>query len=528
MPSSTQTFRISVHFLCDTFHGRGDGGANEWPPSPLRLFEALVNAASRLEASPWEALRWLEAQPLPIILAPRKATIQPHERGYKTYVPDNVGDLVAKSWTAGRDSDIASYRAEKRIRPVNLDDRATVHYIWENVEETSHPLLDALISTVRAISAFGWGVDLVVADAAVGGDVQTGQGNDRWVPADTGSIALRVPVSGTLDALKIRYTAFCDRISLEKDAVFKPVPPLTAFRIVGYRRASDISEPYRAVFALRKLDDLGFASFDPVRRGLHLAGMCRHLAASPDFIRAMGWSPEQAGSVLGHGDTAGRIDFIPLPSIEWQGEEKGDTLGTIRRVLVRMPADTDSQEFTRIVRFLEGGELVDEKTGKAVAFLRRERQPARAVQPYLSQASEWASVTPVILPGYDDRGGDRTKLRDKTGVLSAEEKNVIVSRLDRRIEYLLRKALRQAGIPEALVAAAQFDWRGSGFRQGVDIAANYAVPAQHRRYRRLHVRIVWREKDDDGMLKPTSLSGPFCFGGGRHSGLGLFVPVVET
>ena len=35
---------ISVTLLDGRFHGRGDGGVPEWPPSPLRLFQALVAA----------------------------------------------------------------------------------------------------------------------------------------------------------------------------------------------------------------------------------------------------------------------------------------------------------------------------------------------------------------------------------------------------------------------------------------------------------------------------------------------------
>ena len=39
-------FRISVHFLQPYCHARGESDAPEWPPSPLRVFQALVNAAA--------------------------------------------------------------------------------------------------------------------------------------------------------------------------------------------------------------------------------------------------------------------------------------------------------------------------------------------------------------------------------------------------------------------------------------------------------------------------------------------------
>ena len=72
---------ISVHFLGGEFHGRGDHGEPEWPPSPLRLFQALVAAGARLdEGTGQEALQWLERQPAPSIVASERAAVQP--RGY--------------------------------------------------------------------------------------------------------------------------------------------------------------------------------------------------------------------------------------------------------------------------------------------------------------------------------------------------------------------------------------------------------------------------------------------------------------
>ena len=44
MPSH---FCLSVCFLDAAFHGRGDSGKSEWPPSPHRVFQALVAAGAR-------------------------------------------------------------------------------------------------------------------------------------------------------------------------------------------------------------------------------------------------------------------------------------------------------------------------------------------------------------------------------------------------------------------------------------------------------------------------------------------------
>lgn len=527
-----QFFSISIHFLGNEFHGRTDQNEPEWPPSPLRLFQALVATSARLGGKTQDGLRWLEQQPPPVIIAPKRADLQ--HRGYKTYVPDNVGDIVAKSWSKsglfdnnGNLIDISGYRAEKFVRATRLEDGTAVHYLWKIGGSEDTPVC-TLVPAVRAISQFGWGTDLVVADAALLSDeFATKLSGERWIPSETmGGLPLRVPVVGTLEDLEQRYKAFLNRISLDNNT-FRPVPPLAAFAVQSYRRQSEMSRPPYAVFALRKPDDSGFAAFDPVRRGLHLGGMLRHVAEQPDFAVSLGWDDSKVASfVLGHGEERGddthqpvngaRLVFIPLPSIEWNGSEKGHTVGLIRRVLVTVSGEIGNDEFNRIVRNLEGCELRDEKTERPAAFLRRQPDGDGAIEGYLTESTTWATVTPVILPGYDDPG--KLRRRFDSAMLTPKEKADIVLKLETRIDSLLRKALRQAGYPEELAKNAELQWRGSGFTKGTDLVSKYAVPDQHRRYRRLHVRIVWRDAEGN----PLKLTGPFCIGGGRFSGLGLF------
>lgn len=523
---------ISIHFLCDEYHGRGEHGEPEWPPSPLRLFQALVTTSARLGGQTWDALRWLEQQPPPVIVAPELAAIQ--SRGYKMYVPDNVGDIVAKSWSRGvyfdkenHTIDISGYRTEKIVCPTRLQDGTAVHYLWK-LESCADTPVRALVPAVRAISQFGWGIDLVVADAALLSEEYTAKlVGEHLMPSEAlGGHPLRVPVAGTLEDLRQRYMAFLNRISLDSNT-FRPVPPLATFAVRSYNRESEISRPPHAIFALRKPDDSGFAAFNPVRRGLHLGGMMRHLAKQPDLTASLGWDDNKVASfVMGHGEARGaathqpvndaRLVFIPLPSIEWQGKKKGHTVGSIRRVLVTVNGEFDNAEFSRLVRNLEGLELIDERTERPTAFLRRQFDNDGAIGSYFTESAAWTTVTPVILPGYDDPSKLRQRLNTTT--LTSKEKANIVCKLETRIEFLLRKALRQAGYPEGLISNAELQWRGTGFIQGVDIASNYAVSDQHRRFRRLHVRIVWRSPEGDSLELP----GPFCIGGGRFTGLGLF------
>lgn len=525
---------ISIHFLGDEFHGRGDQGRPEWPPSPLRLFQTLVATNARLDDQASQAFAWLEQQAPPWLIVPNRCIVQP--RGYKTYVPDNVTDIVAKSWVKGGDKDISGFRSEKFIRWTSLcggDGFPAAHYLWPLATESDQEICNKLFPAVRAISHFGWGIDLVVADASIISEVEAEQlAGERWLPSETsGGQTLRVPVRGTFDDLKQRYQAFLNRVSLD-DNVFRPVPPLSCFSTATYRRADEIDQPPFAVFALRKPDDSGFVAFAPARRGLHLGGMLRHAASQPDFAVSLGWDDERIASfVLGHGESHGatehrpvndaRLVFLPLPSIEWRGAAKGDCAGASRRVLVTVSGRIQSAEFAHIVRNLEGRELINEKTGEVVAFLRQQSDSDHAIRDYFQRSSAWTTVTPVILPGFDDPGKLRRRL--SSGNLTSSEKANVVLKLEARIDSLLRKALRQAGYPEGLVTNADIQWRGSGFLPGVDLAGNYAVPNQHRRFRRLHVRIAWR----DSKGGPCKIPGPFCIGGGRFTGLGLFTSLAE-
>lgn len=542
--------RISVRFLDGAFHGRGDGGDPEWPPSPLRLFQAVVNAAAagneKIPDTAVAALHWFEQLPPPEIIAAPIAAIQPH--GYNLYVPDNVGDLVGKSWAAGKENDIASYRTEKFVRPTRLssgssaadDNFSAVHFIWMLDDKTASALSDAsrkiLLAIVRSVSRLGWGIDLVVANASILNETDTrALKGQRYFPTDEGTgRPLRVPQSGTLDDIENRHRAFLNRVTGDS---FAPVPPLAIYRIVNYFLENEPPGPLCAVFALRRLDDSGFYPFDVARRGLHVAGMIRHIANDSDFSRNIGWSEKEIRQMIqGHGEDrgqqhqpvqGGRLAFLPLPSIEFRGSEK-KVVGSIRRVAVTAFGAFDRELFRRFTRKLDGRELKEEdKTGEEsnpVALLARQPQPENvgAIKAYFQYAATWATVTPVILPGYDDPRRLRHRMRAAAGNnLTAEEKSVLLQKLDKRIEFLLRKAIRQAGFSDALSRHAELEWRSTGFWPGTEMASRYAVPQQHRRYRRLHVRIMWR----DSRGEPVEVAGPICIGGGKYSGLGLFVPV---
>ena len=209
---------LTVRFLQPYYHGRADGGEPEWPPSPLRMFQALVAAASarwRDSGSSETAttlLRWLERQSPPLVIAPTGVTA---DSKYRLYVPDNVADKVAKSWSGGREASIADYRTEKDVRPVRLSDEA-VQYLFPSAAE-SCPHYDILKTAARSITYLGWGIDMVVGDATKLSDNEMAAlSGERWEPIeDRSAVRYRVAMQGTLDDLTQKHAAFLCRIGPE-------------------------------------------------------------------------------------------------------------------------------------------------------------------------------------------------------------------------------------------------------------------------------------------------------------------------
>ncbi len=536
----SSSFCITVRFLQPMYHGRGDGGDPEWPPSPLRVFQALVAASGahwnerlRVEyAAP--ALRWLERQSSPSIVA---AVGLRSQAKYRLYVPDNVGDKIAGSWSRGGDASIAGYRTEKDVCPIHLLDGDAVCFIWplrdSDPDFRNHE--EVLLTAARSITHLGWGIDMVAANATIISAAEAAElPGERWLPVDDSSAhGSRVPMAGTLDALAIRHEAFLNRLD---KGVFNPVPPLSAFRVVGYRRATDPAQLPFAAFSILRPDARGFRPFDTARRGMVVAAMMRHAAGSKMVVSAIRWAaewtPERiAAFTLGHGEQPGqphlpvqgaRLAYLPLPSLESRGDGRVQVLGSIRRALVTVFGGQAEDELQQLARLLPGVDLINEGAGTVVALLSRIPNSDRMVRRYTDPATTWATVTPVVLPGYDDPRKYRRRLFPKLGVegplLNGLEQKELLAKLDKRIDYLLRKAIRQAGFSDDLARNAEIQWRKVGFWPGTELATLYAIPNKLRRFRRLHVRITWR----DASGNPMPITGPICVGRGRFVGLGLF------
>jgi CRISPR-associated protein Csb2 len=573
-------FCLSITFLAPLFHGRRDGGEPEWPPSPLRLFQALIAAAARRWQEPHftaqarPAFLWLQEQTPPLVVAPLHHLGTP----IRIAVPNNDMDVIANAWAHRREpkkkpSELKTLKTFCPVRLIAADGHSpTVHYLWPladgNSEFAKHQ--QVLFAAASSITHLGWGIDMVAAHGSVIADADVekliGQ---RWQPSDDGAASsYRVPMGGTLDALITRHDAFLSRIGEDG---FHPVPPLSAFRIVGYRRATDPPRRPFAAFSLLKPDASGFRVFDTVRRGMAVAAMLRSAAKNAAICSRPDDEPWLNQFILGHGEARGephkpvagpRLAYIPLPTIEFRGAGRADVVGAVRRVLITvLPGDHQEQPDYSVAsgehsvggrsdvdnidwagRVLSGMDLIPDRTrdcadGRshpaiqpsdvqrhpsqspqervAVAMLARIPENDKMVQHYIRPATVWSSVTPMLLPGYDDPRHYRRRL--KNGV-SADEQIRLLARLEQRVDALIRKAIVQAGFSEILAQNTVLDWRKTGFWPGTDLADRYAVPQKLMKFSRYHVRILWQ----DASGTPIPVSGPICLGAGRFIGLGLF------
>src|SRR5260221_9953651 len=171
----TRYLTISATFLDSLFHGWGDDEP-EWPPSPMRLFQALL-AGSRTgcrnrEWSPAKAaaFRWLATQPAPVIVAPEAHTTL----GYTFYVPNNDSDRVY---------DRQDRLTTKVARPHRLSGGDTVHYLWpiEDGDHEAQGRAELLCLEARHLLALGWGIDQAVGNGRVLTAAQAGElSGRRW------------------------------------------------------------------------------------------------------------------------------------------------------------------------------------------------------------------------------------------------------------------------------------------------------------------------------------------------------------
>lgn len=551
---------FSIRFLQPYSHGRGDGGDPEWPPSPLRLLQALVASA----AAHWNerqhleyavpALRWLESLEPPLIIA---TTGVASDKPYRLYVPDNLGDKVAKGWLRGSSASIAEYRTDKDVCPIRLLGDS-LHYLFA-IPEGNCEHLEILRAAARTITYLGWGIDMVAGDASIvtESDAEKLEGV-RWSLSPAGRVSLRVPKQGTLSDLMRKHADFLNRVSADG---FRPVPPLRMFDVMQYRSQYDTASRPIRLFELRDLDGSRFRYSH--RKLIHIAGMVRHLAINAmktaglprgvpdDWIETYVAGhrkerkadlknehkckgSEEAGQdvaasatqreAFDGSDEHRQLSYLPLPSVGLEHTDPG-----IRRVMIVAPVGDDAL-LDHVARRLAGQQLIarNEKAPEFGVDENGQPKPGPLLVPlprsgdgvtrkYTGEATVWYSFTPVILPGHDDHKPAKTR-------------------------KLILKALAQSGIDQP----CEFEWSAfsrfsksySAHKYVRDERAKdgksrigYIRPDHLLNQTAVHLVLRFGQREDpndpESRWIPADhpIPGPLTIGAGRHCGFGLMAAV---
>lgn len=482
----TRWLCIEASFLTGRYHGLRRGGKEpDWPPAPHRLFQALVAAAHLgTRAQEWSeakaaAFRWLESREPPEIAAPPALAAS----SVTLSVPNNDMDVVAKAWAKGAPppKQPSELRALKKLVPQLVAGDSTVRFLWAIGEDEWLGVREhagVLCDESRHLHHLGLGIDLVAGNGRVLDDVaKRSLPGEIWI-ADCMGKATRAPVGGSLQELSERFARFLRR--LEDDHVDPPTPP-TRVRLVTYRRrAEGRLRPLHAFELIR--ENGAFASFD-ARKSVHVAAWLRHAAHAASQELTLDRSFIEC-FVCGHAETTGekshRLSYLSLPSV---GHRHID--GRIRRALVVEPFGEGDSRTRLIMRSLSDGSLIDE-AGNRVAQLRSVSDPyaeTGLLDGYIGMHRLWGSVTPVVLPGLDDRRS-------------------------RKAVGLVAKALAQAGYTTPV---EEIGVQAEPVFSGSELARRYFTPEHLRRWPRVHTIIRFAE----------AIPGPVAIGSGRHSGLGI-------
>lgn len=490
---------FEVHLIDGRYHGTGD-----WPPSPFRLFQALVAGAYggrwRSEESERKdaAFRWLERLPPPHIAGPART----QARATTYYVPNNDLDAVG-----GDPARVSEIRAAKVVRAALFDPAKPFLYAWRFEDDDDHA--QHLCALAWRLHTFGRGIDAAFASAQV---VKWDEALARLAasrsaiarPAGRGGAGdLTCPADGALDSLKRRYAALAKRFELQRDdrsmlTLFRQSPK-PHFRTIAYQRP-----PTRHLFELRASDDPTRFRSVAQERAADVAKAVRDLAA--DVVRNS--LPDRAAEIervivgrdSGPADVARRARFVPLPS---HGFRHADP--AIRRILVEIPPDCPISAETIIWavsgRSLPGFDLVDTETGEVIAeTILTPAGDATMLAHYgigARAARRWHTITPAALSEHRPHGrlggGERA---DK----------------ERRSAAAVAQALRHAGRGwrdiDVRVQTEPFHLKGAR----ADAFASDRFGGRLR-----HVEIIF----------PEPVRGPLVIGDGRWLGLGIMAPARQ-
>jgi len=309
------TFRATDHEdLTITQQPKPQG---EWPPSPARLFAALIAADGTRDrqrvTSGVEDLLALEAAAPPRITACYGEAVASTRLHQRFVVRDATADGAVQNYPA---------REARPVWPGAVTSMAWpfVVYEWDDVELGSE-LVAQLARRCARVGYLGCADSPVRVRVGAPEVVPTVAGS--WVPDRSGEVTLGVPGPGLVD----RFDAAFDRFRAgEVSRRSWVATPLVAYRRPGSRQAGREAEP-----------GLVWLRFDRPIGGRHVVALAETLkqAVLVHLDRALG-GPERVPAVV-HGHADGEVArWLPLPHAGFPHAD-----GRIRGACIWLPPGTE-------------------------------------------------------------------------------------------------------------------------------------------------------------------------------------------
>ena len=493
-------FLVAVRFHEGRYHGAGG-----WPPSPARLYQALMAGTAtgaKVPDAAGAALEWLERLPPPVIAAPRGVPGQ----GFTGFVPNNDLDAALSAKQGSRmDDAIASVRIGKTIKPILFDAAAPVLYWWSFCGDAAWAA--TLCEVAGHLYQLGRGVDMAWAEAIVldANEARlriSEHGGIVYRPSEGGRAgrSLLCPKPGTGRSLAIRFEG--TRTRFHRGGGRKPVrvfvqPPKPLLASVSYD-----APPDRLVFALRVDDAEGGFALRRLNEAAKVVTEARDRAARRLSEAMPARADEIARYLVGRGatdaDKPARVRIIPLPSI---GHAHADMM--IRRLVIYVPqscpldAGDVAWAFSQVTWTDADGVVLDD-----LQLMDEDSMAER----YEHSVRCWHSVTSLVLAGAGRRRIDPANARE--GAKDASER----AREEIRAVHAVRQALRHADVN---VSPTVVRVQREPFDRCGERAEAFAAGSRFRKEALWHVAITFAAK----------VTGPLVLGDGRYLGLGLMRPV---
>jgi CRISPR-associated protein Csb2 len=495
----------------------------DWPPSPARLHQALIRAAltclpvemrDALAGNALEALRWLERQAPPVIVASAMSENPDAATCFRLAIPQNNPTESDPTKTSVLLAPTLRRRAVGRSsEPLTSD------YVWRLETVTSQEAaarhLGVLADLAAQVRYLGRAEDQIEARIELEEhdfENPSPETRETWRPTNQlADIDLWVPRGETTDELIANH-------ALVVPARTRKPPARRFLRSQGYSRAAigGMRPVHVGIFQL--VAETGDPDELPFSCDAENAGVWRSRIRQKAVNFAVDggrWDHPELAQELISGHPPGEskrteqphLAFVPLPSISSHG--KAD--GRVRRfALLGYARDGIEAEATEVYRALcaslDGEDFEAEKSSYRLQMLAGQPGTDKVWCQFLRSSRVWHSVTPVALA----RGFSVPTLsNDSSRKLTSNERH-----LRKLAEWaaLLRASLRHIGLPENLVATCSITLTASPLVPNTNRAELYRPPGESAVL--THARLEFAEL----------VRGPLIVGDRRYKGYGLFFP----